>query len=60
VWSCRCVKSGKRLGTAGTFALTRWDRSKPPTVSNLILLTAPLADKFDKEVRHHVCLCMEV
>lgn len=45
--------TNKRLGGGGPFfALTRWDRSKPATVSNLILLSsAALADQFDSEVR---------
>lgn len=51
VWARRCVATGRRLGEGSTFALTRWDRSKPAKVDNLILLAgSDIADQFDQQV----------
>jgi hypothetical protein len=51
VWSGKCVATGLRQGHGKIMSLTRWDRSKPPSVSNLVLLaSAEVADRFDEEV----------
>lgn len=45
------MATGRRLGEGSTFALTRWDRSKPAKVDNLILLAgSDIADQFDQQV----------
>lgn len=48
VWGGRCVLSGACIGGGGpSLVLTRWDRSKPASVGNLVLLSKPLAEAHD-------------
>ena len=49
VWGGRCALSRACIGGGGVaLMLTRWDRTRPASVGNLILLTKPLAEAHDK------------
>jgi hypothetical protein len=47
LWKNQCAVSGERLGT--TLELYRWDRSRPATPNNLVLMCARSAKKFEED-----------
>lgn len=47
LWKNKCALSGERLGT--TLELYRWDRSRPATPNNLVLMSVKSAQKFEKD-----------
>jgi len=47
LWKNQCAVSGERLGT--TLELYRWDRRRPATPNNLVLMCARLAKKFEED-----------
>ena len=51
VWGGRCALTGACLGGGGpSLALTRWDRSRPTSVGNLVLLEKARAVEHDEAV----------
>lgn len=68
LWRNRCALTGERLGTS--LELYRWDKTRPATPNNLVLMCLKAATKFeddfeklgdgregvDKEIRHKVDL----
>ncbi len=49
VWGGRCALSGACIGGGVALWLTRWDREKPAAVDNLVLLTAEMARRHDRD-----------
>ena len=47
LWKNRCAISGERLGTV--LELHRWDKSRPATPNNLVLMSLKSAQKFEKD-----------
>ena len=47
LWKNQCALSGERLGT--TLELYRWDRRRPATPNNLVLMCARSAKKFEED-----------
>lgn len=49
VWGGRCPLSGAAIGSGGpSLVFTRWDRTRPASVGNLVLLSKDRADAHDK------------
>jgi hypothetical protein len=48
VWGGRCALSGGSFGGGPSLVLTRWDRTRPASVGNLILLAKDRAEAHDK------------
>lgn len=47
LWRNRCALSGERLGTS--LELYRWDKTKPATPNNLVLMCLKSAQKFEAD-----------
>ena len=47
LWRNRCGVTGDRLGTS--LELYRWDRTRPATPNNLVLMSMKAAQKFEKD-----------
>ena len=47
LWKNKCALSGERLGSS--LELYRWDKTRPATPSNLVLLSLKAAQKFEKD-----------
>jgi len=47
LWKNKCALSGDRLGTV--LELHRWDKSRPATPNNLVLMSIKSAQKFEKD-----------
>jgi tRNA A37 threonylcarbamoyladenosine dehydratase len=48
VWRNRCATTNLRIGGHAAMVLSRWDVTKPPTVSNLIMTTQKEATRLDE------------
>merc|ERR1712194_580996 len=49
LWKNKCALSGERLGTA--LELHRWDKTRPATPNNLVLMAQRAALKFEKDFK---------
>jgi len=47
IWRSRCAITGARLGVV--LHLVRWDRSRPSTCDNLVLISANVLNKFEAD-----------
>ncbi|KAL7543446.1 hypothetical protein ACHAXR_012748 [Thalassiosira sp. AJA248-18] len=47
LWKNKCALSGERLGTV--LELYRWDKRRPATPNNLVLISSKSAQKFEKD-----------
>ena len=48
LWKNKCALSGERLGTV--LELNRWDKGRPATPNNLVLMSVKSAQKFEKDL----------